>query len=75
MPNCKYCKVELEFEDTVDEYADDDIVIFYEKGQCPNCKRKYEWQNWPGHGGCAAEIWCKKPNKPKHRRAWRPGNR
>lgn len=48
MPNCKYCKVELEFDDTIDEYADDDIVIFYEIGHCPNCKRKYKWQDWYG---------------------------
>lgn len=26
MPKCKYCNVELEFDDTIDEYADDDIV-------------------------------------------------
>ena len=46
MPNCKYCKVELEFDDTVDEYVDNEEVTLYEVGHCPNCRRNYKWQDY-----------------------------
>lgn len=45
MPECLECKVELEFDDTVDTYADGDIVIFYEIGHCPKCGKKYKWKD------------------------------
>ena len=45
MPECKYCNVELEFDDTVDQYSDADIVIFYEVGHCPKCGKDYKWKD------------------------------
>lgn len=43
MPECKYCNVELEFDDTIDEYADDTIVKMKELGHCPKCGKDYKW--------------------------------
>jgi uncharacterized protein with PIN domain len=45
MPECLECKTELEFDDTVDIYADSDIVIFYEVGHCPKCGKEYKWRD------------------------------
>lgn len=43
MPECKYCNVELEFDDTIDEDWDDDTVIAKEVGHCPKCNKNYFW--------------------------------
>lgn len=43
MPKCKYCNVELEFDNTIDRDIDIDIVYLYEVGHCPKCDRDYQW--------------------------------
>ena len=45
MPECTKCKCELEFDDTYDEYADESIVVLYEKGHCPKCGKKFLWRD------------------------------
>lgn len=45
MPECLECKVEIEFDDTVDIYSDSDIVVFYEVGYCPKCGKIYKWRD------------------------------
>ena len=37
MPECTKCGCELEFDDTVDQYSDANVVEFKEYGHCPNC--------------------------------------
>ena len=44
MPECTKCGTDLEFDDTVDTYADGDIVIFYEVGHCSKCGKMYKWK-------------------------------
>lgn len=44
MPKCKYCKVELEFEDTIDMWADEEVVEMKNCGHCPKCGKLYKWK-------------------------------
>ena len=43
MPKCKYCNVELEFDNILDEYTDASEVVIKVSGHCPKCKRNYRW--------------------------------
>ena len=43
MPECLVCGTELEFDDTIDEYADDTTVRMKELGHCPKCGKHYRW--------------------------------
>lgn len=43
MPECKYCNVELELDDTIDEDADESEVAMKEVGHCPKCGKDYKW--------------------------------
>ena len=43
MPECKYCNVELEFDDTIDEDTDESEVAMKEIGHCPKCGKDYVW--------------------------------
>ena len=45
MPECTKCGTDLEFDDTIDTYADSVIVIFYEVGHCSKCGKKYKWRD------------------------------
>ena len=46
MPKCLECKVELEFDDTVDTWTDgEDNVIIKIYGHCPKCGKLYKWKD------------------------------
>ena len=45
MPECLECGTELEFDNTLDQYSDADVVVFYEIGHCPKCKKAYKWKD------------------------------
>ena len=45
MPECLECKIELEFDDTVDTWADESIVEMKNIGHCPKCGKKYKWRD------------------------------
>lgn len=46
MLECLNCKTELEFDDTVDTWADEEIVEMKNIGHCPKCKKKYKWTDY-----------------------------
>ena len=43
MPECLVCGTELDFDDTIDEYADDTTVRMKELGHCPKCGKHHKW--------------------------------
>jgi hypothetical protein len=43
MLECLECKTELEFDITVDTWADEEIVEMKNIGHCPKCEKKYKW--------------------------------
>lgn len=43
MPTCKKCKTELEFDDTIDEEVDGNVVRLIIVGHCPKCGTHYTW--------------------------------
>ena len=45
MPECLKCKVELEFDDTVDTWANADYVEMKNIGHCPKCGKLYKWKD------------------------------
>lgn len=44
MPNCLECKTELEFDDTIDMWADEEAVEMKNCGHCPKCGKLYKWK-------------------------------
>lgn len=45
MPECLECKTELEFDDTVDTWADEEAVVMKNHGHCPQCGKTYKWKD------------------------------
>ena len=45
MPECLECKIELEFDDTVDTWVNGDIVEMKNIGHCSKCGKKYQWRD------------------------------
>ena len=43
-PKCPHCCVELELDDTYDMDYDDEGIVLYQIGHCPECNRDYQWQ-------------------------------
>ena len=43
MPECKYCNVELELDDTSVKYKDVFKVKISKIGHCSKCNKKYYW--------------------------------
>ena len=43
MAKCLDCKVELNFVETVETYADESSVEMHNIGICPKCKKGYKW--------------------------------
>ena len=49
MPQCPECEVELDFDDTIDEWCNGDVIELKEVGHCPKCGKEYKWKdvyNW-----------------------------
>lgn len=46
MPECTKCGCELEFDDTVDQWSDANVVEFKEYGHCPKCGKSYKWRDF-----------------------------
>lgn len=46
MPKCLKCETELEFDDTVDTWVDEEIVEMKNIGHCPECGKKYKWRDF-----------------------------
>lgn len=42
MPKCK-CGEELEFDNDIDLWIDEDTVAIVSCGHCPKCGKKYKW--------------------------------
>ncbi len=45
MPICGICEVDLEFDNTLDMWADEDLVEMKNVGHCPKCGKKYKWRD------------------------------
>ena len=45
MPECTNCGTELEFDETVDSWADEEIVEMKNHGHCPKCGTLYKWKD------------------------------
>lgn len=45
MPDCLNCGTELEFDESLDQYTDNDDVILYEIGHCPCCGKSFKWKD------------------------------
>ena len=45
MPECTKCGTDLEFDDTIDTYADSVSIICYEVGHCSKCRKTYKWRD------------------------------
>ena len=45
MPECLNCKTEIEFDDTVDTWADESIVEMKNTEHCPKCGKQYKWRD------------------------------
>ena len=43
MPSCRYCGCALTFFDHYDCYDDADTALFFARGYCPECQRRYRW--------------------------------
>ena len=45
MPMCGICNTDLWFDDTVDQWSDEDVVEMKNIGHCPKCGKKYRWRD------------------------------
>lgn len=45
MPICKVCDLDIWFDDTIDQWSDEDIVEMKNIGHCPKCGKKYKWRD------------------------------
>ena len=45
MPQCPECEVELDFDDTIDEWCNGDVIELKKVGHCPNCGKEYKWKD------------------------------
>lgn len=43
---CPKCNKEIEYFDTYDHSSDGDYYYEFVWGECPQCKRQYEWVNY-----------------------------
>lgn len=44
-PYCPHCAVELDFTEHIDSYDNGDAIICVARGQCPECKKWFRWED------------------------------
>ncbi len=42
-PKCPYCKVQLDYDEKIDECFDGEYYHSTWRGNCPTCRRDFQW--------------------------------
>lgn len=45
MADCLNCGTELDFDNTVVQYTEENEIVLCETGHCPNCGKKFKWKD------------------------------